>query len=67
MDGDINMAFDKKGYYVILGVEGEDTMYFGLKDADSFHATARAILLANVNDEFKFGNVAKLLEQHQDI
>lgn len=52
-----------KGYYIILGVDGKDTMYLGLKDKESFDNTVKAILHANiradiaVKEELKVGGI----------
>lgn len=46
-------TFERKGYYIILGVDGGDTMYFGLKDSESFHKSVQAILNANIRADIK--------------
>lgn len=47
------MEFERKGYYIILGVDGEDIMYFELKDYKSLNKSVEAIINANIRADLK--------------
>lgn len=51
---------EKNCYYIVLGVDGEDTIYLGLKDKESFDRVVQAILRANIRADINVNTPLKI-------
>lgn len=51
---------EKNCYYIVLGVDGEDTIYLDLKDKESFDRVVQAILRANIRADINVDTPLKI-------
>lgn len=51
---------EKNCYYIVLGVDGEDTIYLDLKDKESFDRVVQAILRANIRADINVDTPLKV-------